>query len=155
MMFTGNQHNSSLSLWTILLSIMAILFNEPLYTSLTSIGWIETVYKELKRSLNSDILVLVALVSSLLICDNAVQRLRGNAAVKSIAVLVPVLVTVICFRVFHSAEYTQFYLLPEIKYADATITIDKDRDDNEFLLLNSRYTHALFGKKDNCIPFLD
>lgn len=60
-----------------------------------------------------------------------------------------------CFHVFHSAEYTPFYLLPEIKYADATITIDKVRDDNEFLLLNSRYTHALFGKKDNCIPFLD
>lgn len=123
MMSTGSQHNSSLSLWTILLSIMAILFNEPLYTSLTSIGWIETVYKELKPSLNSDILVLVALVTSLLICDNAVQRLRGNAAAKSIAVLLPVLVTVICFRVFHSAEYTPFYLFPGIKYADVPAVV--------------------------------
>lgn len=41
------------------------------------------------------------------------------------------------------------------RWLGATITIDNVRDDNEFLLLSSRYTHALFGKKDNCIPFLD
>lgn len=96
--------------------------------------------------MNSDILVLVALVTSLLICDNAVQRLRGNAAVKSIVVLVPVLVTVICFRVFHSAEYTPFYLLPEIKYADIPALV---------IMLCLYESLANKGKSDNAEQITD
>lgn len=114
---------SSLYLWVILLSALAVLLNQPIYDRFKTIGWIETVYKDLKPSLVYDISAFLILTAGCFISDNASSDMESNTAYKHLAVLTPIIVLLLCFRYNYSESYTSFYLLPAVKYADVLFAI--------------------------------
>lgn len=116
-------YNSSLSLWVILFSCIAVLLNQAIYDAIISMDWMESIYKNLNPSISYDIIVLVVFISGCFISNNAVSDMESNTAYKHIAVLTPIIVLLLCFRLNQKTFYTSFYLLPQIKYADVLLGI--------------------------------
>lgn len=119
----GESYSQSLFSGVILISAIAILLNQPIYDTLTSIGWVEAIYKDLKPNFVYDICAMLVIIAGCFISDNAASKMDSNTAYKSLAVLTPIIVLLICFRWNYSSIYTPFYLLPDLKYVDVSLAI--------------------------------
>lgn len=122
-MHSKKSHSLSLFLWVILISSIAILLNQPIYDTLTSIDWVEAIYKDLKSNCVYDICAMLVIIAGCFISDNAASKMDSNTAYKSLAVLTPIIVLLMCFRWNYSSIYTPFYLLPDLKYVDVSLAI--------------------------------
>lgn len=151
--FTVDSKHSYLSLWTILLTALGVLFAEPIFHILLNMSWVKAVSASFTPTLITDFCALIAFVVGSLLIDRLSYHASEHVLKSVVASSIIFLSFSIFIRLTHEADLVGLTIASPFKYVDLTIFA------TVLLLLDSifrleRKTQEVFNTGENRKPSL-